>query len=459
MAKAKVKFVCSACGYETGKWLGKCPSCGEFATFVEEAVADDKSRFKSPVADESKGAARPLILRDIKDLDANRIKTGIAELDRVLSGGLVCGSFTLVGGDPGIGKSTLLTQLCKPIGAEGRKILYVSGEESASQVKLRADRLQIDTDNLYVLSETGLGLIEAAVKDIMPELVIIDSIQTMYTDEVTSAPGSVSQVRECGYRLLRLAKQNGITVIIVGHVTKEGQLAGPRVLEHMVDTVLYFEGDKNFTGRVLRCVKNRFGSTNEIGIFEMTGLGLKEVLNPSEYLLSGRPSGVSGSAVTCCMEGTRPILLEVQALASYTSFGMPRRMAAGTDFNRVIMLLAVLEKRAGISMGNMDIYVNITGGIRVSEPSLDAAVLAAVASSCKNAVINPDIVIIGEVGLTGELRGVNMCEKRISESAKMSFKTIVIPSANRKEVPKGINARVLACENINGLLNIILNYK
>lgn len=456
MAKSKNKFVCSTCGYETGKWLGKCPSCGEFATFVEEAVSNDKSRFYQGGLSEEKGSNRPRILSEISDLDSVRMKTGIGELDRVLCGGLVCGSFTLVGGDPGIGKSTLLIQLCGYVGESGRKILYVSGEESASQVKLRADRLGIKTDNLYILSETGLGLVETAVKEVLPEVVIVDSIQTIYTDEVASAPGSVSQVRECGYRLLRLAKQNGITVIIVGHVTKEGQLAGPRVLEHMVDTVLYFEGDKNFSGRVLRCVKNRFGSTNEIGIFDMTGKGLMEVLNPSEHLLSGRPKGVPGSAVTCCMEGSRPLLLEVQALASYTSFGMPRRMAAGTDFNRVIMLLAVLEKRAGFSMGSMDIYVNLTGGIRVAEPSLDAALVAAVASSCKNAVIDPSVAVIGEVGLTGELRGVNMCEKRITESAKMGFETIVVPAANRKEIPSGIKAKVITAENVSRLLNLIL---
>ncbi|MCC8097345.1 MAG: DNA repair protein RadA [Eubacterium sp.] len=455
MAKVKTKYVCSNCGYETGKWLGKCPSCGEFATLSEETVTENKSGFAgrlTPVG----SSGQPKILSEISDLDSKRNKTGIGELDRVLSGGLVKGSFTLVGGDPGIGKSTLLIQVCRQLGESGEKILYVSGEESASQVKLRACRLGITTDRLYILSETSLSLIENAVNQVNPDLVIIDSIQTMYCEEVTSAPGSVSQVRESGYRLLKLAKQNGITVIIVGHVTKDGQLAGPRVLEHMVDTVLNFEGDKNFTGRILRCTKNRFGGTNEIGIFDMTSKGLIEIKNPSEYLLSGRPKNVSGSAVTCCIEGSRPILLEVQALASYTSFDMPRRIVAGTDFNRVIMLVAVLEKRAGFKLGNFDIYINLTGGLRVSEPALDGVIAAAIASSYRNAPVDPATVVFGEIGLTGELRGVTMCEKRITESAKLGFKNIIIPAANAKEIPKGIKANVRYAENINELLNIIL---
>ncbi|MCD8089577.1 MAG: DNA repair protein RadA [Clostridiales bacterium] len=455
MAKTKTKFVCSNCGYETGKWLGKCPSCGEFATLNEENVAEDKSRFASRLTF-SGSSNQPKILSEISELDSKRVKTGVGELDRVLSGGLVKGSFTLVGGDPGIGKSTLLIQVCRRLGEVGQKILYVSGEESASQVKMRAERLDIKTDRLYILSETSLGIIENAVNEVKPDLVIIDSIQTMYCDEVTSAPGSVSQVRESGYRLLKLAKQNGITVIIVGHVTKDGQLAGPRVLEHMVDTVLYFEGDKNFTGRILRCVKNRFGGTNEIGIFDMTGKGLVEIKNPSEHLLSGRPQNVSGSAVTCSIEGSRPLLLEVQALASYTSFDMPRRIVAGTDFNRVIMLVAVLEKRAGFKLGKFDVYINLTGGIRISEPSLDGAIAAAVASSYRNSPIDPATVIFGEIGLTGELRGVTMCEKRITESAKLGFKNIIIPAANAKEIPKDINANVRYAENINRLLSLIL---
>ncbi len=455
MAKAKTKFVCSSCGYETGKWLGKCPSCGEFATFAEENVIEEKSRFASRLTF-SEGSNQPKILTEISELDSKRTETGVGELDRVLSGGLVKGSFTLVGGDPGIGKSTLLIQVCRRLGESGQKILYVSGEESASQVKMRAERLGITTDRLYILSETSLGIIENAVNEVKPDLVIIDSIQTMYCEEVTSAPGSVSQVRESGYRLLKLAKQNGITVIIVGHVTKDGQLAGPRVLEHMVDTVLYFEGDKNFTGRILRCVKNRFGGTNEIGIFDMTGKGLVEIKNPSEHLLSGRPQGVSGSAVTCSIEGSRPLLLEVQALASYTSFDMPRRIVAGTDFNRVIMLIAVLEKRAGFKLGKFDVYINLTGGIRVSEPSLDASIAAAVASSYRNSPIDPSTVIFGEIGLTGELRGVTMCEKRITESAKLGFKNIIIPAANAKEIPKDIKANVRYAENINRLLGFII---
>lgn len=456
MAKQKTKFVCSCCGYETGKWLGRCPSCGEFASFAEETVVESKSRYAAAPAAEAKYGSKPLALSKISEVGAERTKTGIRELDRVLSGGLVTGSFSLVGGDPGIGKSTLLIQLCGVFGSMGKRVLYVSGEESASQVKLRANRLGITTDNLLILGETNIKLIEAAVSDTKPELVIIDSIQTMFSEDITSAPGSVSQVRENGYRLLNLSKQNGITVILVGHVTKDGQLAGPRVLEHMVDTVLYFEGDKNFSYRILRCVKNRFGAANEIGVFEMTGTGLREIFNPSEHLLKGRPMGVSGSAITCCMEGSRSLLLEVQALASYTSFGMPRRMAAGTDFNRVIMLIAVLEKRVNLSLGSFDVYVNLTGGIRITEPSLDAALVAAIASSYKNVPIDPQTVVFGEIGLTGELRGVSMCEKRIAECAKLGFKKIIIPLANAKEIPKNVKAEVKTAENINKLLQLIL---
>lgn len=456
MAKIKSKFVCSVCGYETGKWLGKCPSCGEFASFSEEQIIEDKTRFAAAVVGSERDEGKPKVLSEISELNSKRMSTGIGELDRVLFGGLVGGSFTLVGGDPGIGKSTLLIQVCKHIGEEGKKILYVSGEESAAQVKLRAVRLDISTENLYILSETNLRVIENSIKELCPDLVIIDSIQTMYSDEVTSAPGSVSQVRESGYRLLNLAKQNSITVIIVGHVTKEGQLAGPRVLEHMVDTVLYFEGDKNFSGRILRCVKNRFGGTNEIGIFDMTGAGLVEILNPSEHLLSGRPTGVSGTAVTCSMEGSRPLLLEVQALASHNGYGMPRRVTSGTDYNRVNMLIAVLEKRAKMPLGNFDVYVNLTGGIRISEPSLDASIVAAIASSYKNVPIDASTVIIGEVGLAGEIRGVSMCEKRISECSKLGFKNIIIPKANIKEIPGNTDVSIKAADNINKLLGIIL---
>ncbi len=454
MARQKTRFVCQSCGYETGKWLGRCPSCGEFATFSEEAVVEDKSRYKRAAAADESRRSSSVVLSEISALDSAHMKTGIGELDRVLSGGLVRGSFTLVGGDPGIGKSTLLIQLCKS--ADKGKILYVSGEESAAQVKLRASRLDITTDDLLILSETNLKTIENEIINIRPDIVIIDSIQTMYTDDITSAPGSVSQVRESGYRLLNIAKQNNITVIIVGHVTKEGQLAGPRVLEHMVDTVLYFEGDKNFSYRILRCVKNRFGGTNEIGVFEMTGKGLREILNPSEYLLKGRPIGVPGSAVTCCMEGSRPLLVEVQALAAYTGFQTPRRMATGTDFGRVIMLMAVLEKRLNFSLASFDIYVNLTGGIRLSEPSLDAAIIACVASSYKNKAVAPHTAIFGEVGLAGELRGVGMCEKRIAECVKLGFTDIIIPTANSKEIPAELKKNVRTADNINMLLSLIL---
>lgn len=455
MAKPRTKFVCSVCGYETGKWLGKCPSCGEFASFTEE-IREEKTRFGGVVSSAEASEMRPRILSEISASDSERTDTGIGELDRVLSGGLVRGSFTLVGGDPGIGKSTLLIQMCRHIGEKNKKILYVSGEESAAQVKLRAERLGIRSDSLYIMSETSLGIIEDCIKELKPELVIIDSIQTMYSDSITSAPGSVSQVRESGNRLLGLSKKNGITVITVGHVTKDGQLAGPRVLEHMVDTVLYFEGDKNFSGRILRCVKNRFGSTNEIGIFDMTSRGLAEIKNPSEHLLKGRPVGVSGTAVTCSVEGSRPLLLEVQALASRNGYAVPRRITAGTDFNRVNMLIAVLEKRAKMPMSSFDVYVNLTGGIRISEPSLDASIVAAIASSYKNVPIASSMVIIGEVGLAGELRAVTMCEKRINECSKLGFKNIVIPTANINDIPQNTEVDIKAVDNINKLLALAL---
>ena len=378
MAKIKSKFVCQNCGYETGKWLGKCPECGSFSTFVEEI---EKPQPKGNHPTNYNTDVTPKILSEIKPFSQERTKTGLSELDRVLGGGFVQGSLTLVGGDPGIGKSTLLLQICQKLGEQGKNILYVSGEESVQQIKIRADRLEITTEKLKLLSETNLNIIESVIAKENPDYVIIDSIQTMFIDEVSSAPGSVSQVREATSRLMHLGKGKNISLIIVGHVTKDGAIAGPKILEHMVDTVLYFEGDKQASYRILRAVKNRFGGTNEIGVFEMVHSGLREILNPSEFMLSGRPENVSGSVVTCSLEGTRPMLLEVQALVSYTTFNIPRRTATGMDFNRVVLLIAVLEKRANLQLAAYDSYVNLTGGIKIAEPSLDAAVAVAIASS------------------------------------------------------------------------------
>ena len=380
MAKIKSKFVCQNCGYETGKWLGKCPECGSFSTFVEEI---EKPQPKGNHPTNYNTDVTPKILSEIKPFSQERTKTGLSELDRVLGGGFVQGSLTLVGGDPGIGKSTLLLQICQKLGEQGKNILYVSGEESVQQIKIRADRLEITTEKLKLLSETNLNIIESVIAKENPDYVIIDSIQTMFIDEVSSAPGSVSQVREATSRLMHLGKGKNISLIIVGHVTKDGAIAGPKILEHMVDTVLYFEGDKQASYRILRAVKNRFGGTNEIGVFEMVHSGLREILNPSEFMLSGRPENVSGSVVTCSLEGTRPMLLEVQALVSYTTFNIPRRTATGMDFNRVVLLIAVLEKRANLQLAAYDSYVNLTGGIKIAEPSLDAAVAVAIASSYK----------------------------------------------------------------------------
>lgn len=454
MAKIKTRYVCSECGYETGKWLGKCPLCGKFNTISEE-IAIKKTSFYSG-SGESGSVGKPLRLENIRPIDDERVKTNISELDRVLSGGIVQGSLTLVGGDPGIGKSTLLIQICQYVGEQGKQVLYISGEESVQQIKLRAVRLNITTENLLLMSETNLNIIENTIREISPDLIIIDSVQTMYIDELTSAPGSVSQVRECTSRLMQLGKSRNISIFVVGHVTKEGSIAGPKILEHIVDTVLYFEGERRASYRILRSVKNRFGSTNEIGVFEMKNEGLIEIKNPSEYMLSGRPVNVSGSSVTCSIEGTRPILAEVQSLVTYTNFGMPRRMSAGVDYNRVTLLIAVLEKRIGLNLGSYDSYVNLTGGIRIAEPSLDAAIVCAIVSSYKNKVIDPFTLVFGEIGLTGEMRAVAMSEKRVSEAAKLGFKTCVFPKENLKEIKNisGINA--IGVSTVSELLNIVV---
>lgn len=429
MARIKSVFLCQECGYESSGWLGKCPACSSWNSFVEEVYE------KSPNVSlqNLKAASAPVLIGDVMIDNEERFTTGIKELDRVLGGGLVKGSLILVGGDPGIGKSTLLMQVCGQ-SVLTSNILYVSGEESIKQVKLRADRLNIKNKKILMLSETNIASIEKVINNEKPELVIIDSIQTMYSELISSAPGSVSQVRTATGELMRISKGLGITIIIVGHVTKEGTLAGPRVLEHMVDTVLYFEGERHLNYRILRAVKNRFGSTNEIGIFEMTGEGLKEVANPSETMLSGKPENVPGSVVVSCMEGTRPLLIEVQALVCPTSFGMPRRMATGIDYNRITLLMAVLEKRAGMQLHNYDAYVNIAGGLKVDEPACDLGIIMAIASSFRNIPVSSDTVLIGEVGLTGEIRAVNQIDKRIIEAMRLGFKRCIVPEGNLKLV-------------------------
>ena len=427
MAKAKATaFFCSSCGYETSKWVGQCPGCREWNTMVEAPVERKSSGAKVVRAAVN---VEPVRLEEVDASDDARISTGMDELDRVLGGGIVGGSLILVGGDPGIGKSTILLQVCRNLAADGRSVLYISGEESLRQIKLRALRMGEFSGELRFLCETSLHTIQDVIEKNHPEIVVIDSIQTMYSEDGTSAPGSVSQVREATTVLMSLAKGLGISIFIVGHVTKEGVVAGPRVLEHMMDTVLYFEGDRSASYRILRGVKNRFGSTNEIGVFEMTQEGLREVLNPSEFMLSGKPEDASGSVVACLMEGTRPILLEVQALVCRSNFGMPRRTAAGADYNRVNLLMAVLEKRAGIHLNSEDAYVNIAGGMRISEPAIDLAIVMALASSFKNSCIDGKTVIFGEVGLSGEVRSVSAAEQRVREAAKLGFTRCILPKS------------------------------
>lgn len=454
MAKGKKSiFFCQNCGHEEAKWLGQCPACKEWNTFVEERI-DSGITKGTTVAARAVHEAKVVPLTEVTADDDTRSETGIKELDRVLGGGIVPGSLVLVGGDPGIGKSTLLLQVCQRM-AQMRKILYISGEESQAQIKLRANRMGNFTSSLLLLCETNLGIIRSVIEKERPELVIIDSIQTMYSEDVTSAPGSVSQVRESTNVFMQLAKGLCIPIFIVGHVTKEGTVAGPRVLEHMVDTVLYFEGDRHASYRILRAVKNRFGSTNEIGVFEMRQSGLVEVENPSEYMLSGKPENASGSVVACSMEGTRPILLEIQALVCRTNFGMPRRTAAGTDYNRVNLLMAVLEKRLGMSLGNCDAYVNIAGGIKMNEPAIDLGIVMALVSSYRNRPIDEKTIVFGEVGLSGEVRAVNMPEQRVAEANKLGFETCILPEVSLKMV-KGIKGiRLVGVKTVNEAVGII----
>ena len=443
MAKPSTVFVCSNCGNESSKWFGRCPACNEWNTCYEEKI-----NLKSSGKSASKKTATTVKLDDVKKQDIVRTKTGFDELDRVLGGGLVKGSLTLLGGEPGIGKSTLILQICDKIKGEGQ-VLYVSGEESAQQIKIRADRLGIKNNDIVFLGETDIDVIEDAILKTNPKLVIIDSIQTMYSDEITSGPGSVSQVREITARIMKMCKQEEITTIIIGHVTKDGNIAGPRVLEHMVDTVLYLEGERYFAYRILRGVKNRFGSTNEIGMFEMNDIGMCEIDNPSSVLLSEKNENVAGSIVVASIEGTRPILVELQALTATSVFGMPRRTANGIDYNRLTLLIAVLEKRTGLPLGNQDVYLNIVGGIKINEPALDLGIILAVSSSFKNIPIPNDVIAIGEVGLTGEVRSVNQIEKRIKEAEKLGFKKCIIPESNKKLLKDTYKLDIIGVQNIS----------
>ena len=438
MAKAKAStFFCQECGYESAKWMGQCPGCRAWNSFVEEPVGkvSGKAAGKNLFSGE-----KPVTLEEIETSETERLSSGMAELDRVLGGGIVQGSLVLVGGDPGIGKSTILLQVCKNLAAPGISTLYVSGEESLKQIKMRAARIGTFTNDVKFMCETSLAQIEAVITKEKPRVVIIDSIQTMCNEEISSAPGSVSQVRESTSVLMQLAKKQGVMIFIVGHVTKEGTVAGPRVLEHMVDTVLYFEGDRHAAYRILRGVKNRFGSTNEIGVFEMREKGLCEVANPSEYMLSGRPENASGSVVACSMEGTRPILIEIQALVCRTSFGIPRRTAAGTDSNRVNLLLAVLEKRLNMPLSACDAYINIAGGIRMNEPAIDLALVLAIISSYQDKPIDEKTIVFGEVGLSGEVRAVSQASQRVMEAKKLGFHRVILPkvSADAMEPVEGI---------------------
>jgi len=430
MAKKKTKFVCQSCGYESVKWVGKCPACNEWNTMVEFIEQPPSSRRLTFNTSSSTEGSKPISIMEVEIGSETRIETTFQEFNRVLGGGIVLGSLVLIGGDPGIGKSTMLLQVSSQLAKKDHKVLYVSGEESQKQIKLRAERLGIATKNLFVLSETDLSYIARFMDEMAPDFVVIDSIQTIYLNEVTSAPGSVSQVRECTSELMKIAKTKGIPIFIVGHVTKEGAIAGPRLLEHMVDAVLYFEGERHHTYRILRAVKNRFGSTNETGIFEMKELGLVEVLNPSEIFLEERPFGVAGSTVVSSMEGTRPVLVELQALVSPTSFGNARRMATGVDHNRVSLIMAVLEKRVGLLLQNQDAYLKVAGGLKLDEPAVDLAVAVSIASSFQDKPTKPTDVVIGEIGLTGEVRRVSRIEQRVQEAAKLGFKRAIIPAKN-----------------------------
>ena len=451
MAKpAKTIFVCNECGYESVKWLGKCPACNSWNTFFEQKIEKVTENGIKKIKERNE----PKALNSYKGQEVSRVSTGFGELDRVLGGGIVKGSLILLGGEPGIGKSTLILELCDKITGEG-KVLYVSGEESAEQIKLRADRLGINNDDILFLGETDIDIVKENIEELQPKLVIIDSIQTMYSEELTAAAGSVSQVREITSQIMRICKSKQITTIIIGHVTKDGTIAGPRVLEHMVDTVLYLEGERYFSYRILRGVKNRFGSTNEIGMFEMKGEGLVEITNPSEILISERDDNPSGSCIVASMEGTRPMLIELQALTTLSVFGIPKRTANGLDYNRLAVLIAVLEKRANLQIGGQDIYVNVVSGIKLNEPSIDLGIVCVCASSFKNIPIPKDTVIMGEVGLTGEVRRINMIEKRLKEAEKLGFKRCIIPENNKKHLEEKFKMEIIGVKNIGETLRVL----
>ncbi|MCR4788424.1 MAG: DNA repair protein RadA [Lachnospiraceae bacterium] len=450
--KNKTVFFCNNCGYESSKWMGQCPGCRQWNTFTEEVVA----RSGKGSSARSARDVETVTLNSVSVEKEDRKTTHIKELDRVLGGGLVAGSLTLVGGDPGIGKSTLLLQVCRNLSSDGIKVLYISGEESVKQIKLRAARIGDFNDNMLLLCENTLSVIEETIKKIKPEVVVIDSIQTMYDEEISSAPGSVSQVREATNVFMQTAKGMNISIFIVGHVTKEGTVAGPRVLEHMVDTVLYFEGENHASYRILRSVKNRFGSTNEIGVFKMEETGLSEVANPSEFMLTGKPKGAPGSIVSCSLEGTRPILIEIQALVCQSNFGIPRRQCTGTDINRVNLLMAVLEKRLGMQLGGCDAYVNIAGGIKIGEPAIDLGIALAVISSFKNKAIDDKIVAVGEIGLSGEIRTVSMIAVRINEVRKLGFDTVIVPKVCMDDLKDIKDIKIIPVSNIQDISSLEL---
>ena len=454
MAKIKTKYVCQSCGYETTKWLGKCPECTKWNTFVEE-IEEKKSQKEVFII--NKGDSKPISINSIEIKHEERFSTQIEELDRVLGGGIVKGSLVLVGGDPGIGKSTLLMQVSRNVACSGKKVLYISGEESQSQIKMRAHRLGVNTDNLLIFSENNLSIIEAYLDNINPDLIIVDSIQTVYSPEISSAPGTVSQIKEGTSRFMKISKRMGISTFIVGHVTKEGSLAGPKLLEHMVDTVLYFEGERYNTYRLVRAVKNRFGSTNEIGIFEMKNGGLSEVANPSEIFLEERLKGATGSAVVASLEGTRPILVELQALVTPTAFGNAKRTTTGLDHNRVALLMAVLEKRAGLLLQNQDAYLKAAGGVKLDEPAIDLAIAVSLVSSYRDAETRPTDCFIGEVGLTGEIRRVNRIEQRVVEAAKLGFKRVFLPKNNLDGWMPPKEIEVVGVSTLNQALKLIFS--
>jgi len=454
MVKAKTHFVCQSCGYQAPKWLGRCPGCQDWNTFIEERMVEEKIPDRDLLGFESE--AIPIPITEIVPEERGRLQTGIGEFDRVLGGGIVQGSVVLIGGDPGIGKSTLLLQMMNGLASKGRKVLYISGEESLQQTKMRSDRLGIFFDQLFVVSETSLEKILQDIQALRPSTVVVDSIQTIYCSDLPSTPGSISQVREASSRLLYLAKHLSIPIFLIGHVTKEGFIAGPKVLEHMVDTVLYFEGEANYSFRILRAAKNRFGSTNEIGVFEMKDSGLEEVLSPSEFFLSGRVQPTSGSVVMPSLEGSRPILIELQALVVSTNFGIPRRMAQGMDPNRVSLLVAVMEKRLGIHLFNHDIFLNIVGGMKMEEPGADLGVITSIASNYKDKLIDPDMVVFGEVGLGGEVRGVSQSEVRVKESARLGFKRCLLPKQNQEKMKKEVKGiELIGVSTVKEAMNIL----